>query len=41
MPHESQALPGNKFTTRILTDKGAYYVRVRANHPEYKLRKRY
>jgi hypothetical protein len=40
MPHESQALPGNKFTTRILKDKGAYYVCVRANHPEYKLRTR-
>jgi hypothetical protein len=40
MPHESQALPGNKFTTRILKDKGVYYVCVRANHPEYKLRTR-
>ena len=40
MPHESQALPGNKFTTRILKDKGPYYVCVRANHPEYKLRTR-
>ena len=40
MPHESQAAEGNKFTTRILKDPGAYYVRVRANHPEYKLRTR-
>ncbi len=35
-PHEVQALPGNKFTTRILT-KGAYYVRVDANHVFYRL----
>src|SRR5439155_14356185 len=40
LPHEVQALPGNKFTTRILKEKGAYYIRVRANHPEYKLRTR-
>ncbi len=39
-PHETQALPGNKFTTRILKDKGEYFVQVRANHPEYKLRTR-
>jgi len=39
-PHEVQALPGNKFAPRILRDKGTYYVRVRANHPEYKLRTR-
>ncbi len=37
LPHEVQALPGNKFAPRILTDPGDYYVRVRANHPEYKL----
>ncbi len=40
MPHEVQALPGNKFTPRTLTAKGTYYVAVRANHPEYKLRTR-
>ena len=40
VPHEVQALPGNKFTTRILREPGAYYVRVVANHPEYKLRTR-
>ncbi len=40
LPHEVQALPGNKFTTRILKEKGSYYIRVRANHPEYKLRTR-
>jgi hypothetical protein len=39
-PHEVQALPGNKFTPRVLKDGGDYYVRVRANHPEYKLRTR-
>jgi hypothetical protein len=39
-PHEVQALPGNKFTTRVLTQPGTYYVRVIANHPEYKLRTR-
>ena len=36
-PHEVQALPGNKFTTRVLT-KGVYYVRVEARHPAYQLR---
>jgi hypothetical protein len=36
-PHEVQALPGNKFTTRIIT-KGEYYVRVDANHVFYQLR---
>ncbi|MDX2034021.1 MAG: hypothetical protein SF339_25330 [Blastocatellia bacterium] len=36
-PHEVQSLPGNKFTTRILT-KGVYYVRVEARHPAYQLR---
>jgi hypothetical protein len=40
LPHEAQALPGNKFTPRILKEKGSYYVAVRANHPEYKLRTR-
>ena len=39
-PHEVQALPGNKFTTRILKEPGTYYIRVAANHPEYKLRTR-
>ena len=39
-PHEVQALPGNKFTPRVLRENGDYYVRVRANHPEYKLRTR-
>lgn len=39
-PHEVQALPGNKFAPRILRDKGTYYIRVRSNHPEYKLRTR-
>jgi HEAT repeats len=37
LPHEVQALPGNKFAPRVLTDAGDYYVRVRANDPEYKL----
>jgi hypothetical protein len=36
-PHEVQAVPGNKFTTRVLT-KGTYYVRVDANHAFYQLR---
>ena len=40
LPHEVQALPGNKFTPRVLTDSGTYYISVRANHPEYKLRTR-
>ena len=39
-PHEVQALAGNKFAPRILREAGTYYVRVRANHPEYKLRTR-
>lgn len=39
VPHEVQALPGNKFAPRVL-EPGEYYVRVRANHPEYKLRTR-
>ena len=40
LPHEVQALPGNAFTTRVFQDPGAYFVRVRASHPEYKLRTR-
>ncbi len=40
LPHEVQALPGNKFTPRILTEAGRYYVAVYASHPEYKLRTR-
>lgn len=40
LPHEVQALPGNKFAPRVLSSAGDYYVRVRANHPEYKLRTR-
>ena len=36
-PHEVQALPGNKFTTRVLT-KGTYFVKVEARHPAYQLR---
>lgn len=40
LPHEVQALQGNKFTTRVLREPGAYYLRVVANHPEYKLRTR-
>ena len=40
LPHEVQALPGNKFAPRVLSAEGDYYVRVRANHPEYKLRTR-
>ena len=39
-PHEVQALPGNKFAPRILKQSGTYYARVRANHPEFKLRTR-
>ncbi len=40
LPHEVQALQGNKFTPRILKDKGTYYISVHAGHPEYKLRTR-
>ena len=40
MPHEVQALPGNKFTPRVLKERGAYYIAVHAGHPEYKLRTR-
>ncbi len=40
LPHEVQALQGNKFTPRILKEKGTYYISVRASHPEYKLRTR-
>lgn len=39
-PHEVQALPGNKFAPRLLKEKGTYYIAVRANHPDYKLRTR-
>lgn len=37
-PHEVQVLSGNAFTTRVFKEKGTYYVRVRANHPVYRLR---
>ncbi len=40
LPHEVQALAGNKFTPRILREQGTYYIAVRAGHPEYKLRTR-
>lgn len=40
LPHEVQALNGNKFIPRLLKDAGDYYVAVRAAHPEYKLRMR-
>jgi hypothetical protein len=40
LPHEVQALAGNKFTPRTLKEKGTYYVAVSAGHPEYKLRTR-
>jgi hypothetical protein len=40
LPHEVQALPGNKFTPRMLSEKGVYYIEVLDNHPEYKLRTR-
>jgi hypothetical protein len=40
MPHEVQALPGNKFTPRVLKERGTYYIAVHAGHPEYKLRTR-
>ena len=40
LPHEVQALQGNKFTPRILKEKGKYYISVHAAHPEYKLRTR-
>ena len=40
LPHEVQAMQGNKFTTRVLRETGTYYARVIANHPEYKLRTR-
>lgn len=40
LPHEVQALPGNKFTPRILKDTGIYYVSVKGSHPEYKFRTR-
>lgn len=40
LPHEVQALPGNKFTTRILREPGTYYVRVNLSHPFYRLQTR-
>ncbi len=40
IPHEVQALPGNKYTTRVLREAGVYYARVIAQHPEYRLRTR-
>ena len=40
LPHEVQALPGNKFTPRVLKRTGQLLHQVRANHPEYKLRTR-
>jgi Squalene-hopene cyclase C-terminal domain len=40
LPHEVQALPGNKFTPRIIKEQGTYYVSVHASHPEYKFRTR-
>ena len=40
VPHEVQALPGNKFTTRVFREAGDYYLRVVAHHPEYRLRSR-
>ncbi len=40
LPHEVQALNGNKFTVRTLSKPGTYFIRVAANHPEYKLRTR-
>ena len=40
LPHEVQALPGNKFTTRILREPGAYYVKALARHPAYRIRTR-
>ncbi|MDX2267988.1 MAG: HEAT repeat domain-containing protein [Bryobacter sp.] len=38
IPHEVQALPGNKFTTRVLREAGTYYARVVTHHPSYRLR---
>lgn len=40
LPHEVQALPGNKFSPRVLEEPDDYYVAVRAAHPEYKFRTR-
>ncbi len=40
LPHEVQALPGNKFTTRVLREPGTYYVHVEMTHPLYKLQTR-
>ncbi len=38
IPHEVQALAGNKFTTRVLKDPGTYYIRIKLTHPFYRLR---
>ncbi|HEU0122696.1 MAG TPA: HEAT repeat domain-containing protein [Bryobacteraceae bacterium] len=40
IPHEVQALPGNKFTTRLLREPGNYYIRVKLTHPFYRLQTR-
>lgn len=40
LPHEVQALPGNKFTTRVLREQGTYFIRVKLTHPFYRLRTR-
>lgn len=40
LPHEVQALAGNKFTARVLRAPGTYLVRVVANHPAYRMRSR-
>lgn len=40
IPHEVQALPGNKFTTRLFKEPGTYYVRVKLTHPFYRLQTR-
>lgn len=40
LPHEVQALPSNKFTTRVLREAGTYYIRVEMTHPLYKLETR-
>jgi hypothetical protein len=40
IPHEVQALPGNKFTTRVLREAGTYFIRVKLTHPFYRLQTR-
>lgn len=40
IPHEVQALPGNKFTTRLFKEPGTYYLRVKLTHPFYRLQTR-